>query len=174
MTTITLNDTQYDKIISDYFASEKERKQMTLEEVNKLADKLNEKIDIPFFFSEEKEGIIFAKIITKVDTFLYEYLPNEIYATIRTLDDGIVDDEEARKVVVRLSKLANKKIDLPFLPEVVEYLAISFIVNVIVNAMRKGIDLDKSIKKSDGYQIENQSDDEQAENILDFSEFDDV
>ena len=96
---------------------------------------MNEKIDVPFI-KETKEEKILIKIVLKVDTFLYDNLPNEFYDLIRSLDDGI-DDEEAKRLVVRLSKLANDKIDIPYIPEPAEYVAIRFVIGVIINAARK-------------------------------------
>jgi hypothetical protein len=56
------------------------------------------------------------------------------------MDKGI-DDEEAKRLITSLSKLANKHIDLPYLPEMAEYMAIRLVIGVIVNAARKQWDL---------------------------------
>ena len=104
-----------------------------------------EKINIPFFFSEPKEFAILVKIVTKIDMFLYNKLPNEIYDSIRSLDDGIVSDAEAKQDVSRLSKLANEAIDIPYLSEITEHFVIRLLVGSIVNGMRKNSTLDKSI-----------------------------
>ena len=78
--------------------------------------------------------------------FLYDNLPNEIYDSIRKLDDGIMSGAEAKQIVDRISKLANEKIDIPYLPEVTEQFAISLLIGSIVNGMRKNWTLDKAIE----------------------------
>ena len=143
--TISLTDVQYNTIMSEFFAASQNRTRMSKDEVEKLAAMLNKKINIPFFFSEPKEFAILVKIVTKIDMFLYNKLPNEIYDSIRSLDDGIVSDAEAKQVVVRLSKLANETIDIPYLSEITEHFVIRLLVGSIVNGMRKNWTLDKSI-----------------------------
>ena len=150
---ITLTNHQYEAVIRDYFASKELRKRLEKSDVEALASKLNEKINIPFFFSEEKEKTILIKIVTKIDAFLYDHLPNEIYDSIRNSKDGSISDDVSKKLITRLSKLANKKIDIPYLPEKIEYLAISFILSVLVNAMRKNWDLNKTLEQSNNIAI---------------------
>lgn len=111
------------------------RSNLTEEEIKNLAQRLNMKIDIPLL-SENTEEKILIKIVTKIDQFLSENLPNEFYDLIRSLDNGI-DEKEAKRLVKRLSSLANKKIDIPYIPEAVEHVAIKFIVGLIINAARK-------------------------------------
>ena len=146
---ITLTDQQHEAVIRDYFASKELRKRLEKADVEVLASKLNEKINIPFFFSEEKEKTVLIKIVTQIDAFLYDHLPNEIYDSIRQSKDGAISDDVAKQLITRLSKLANKKIDIPYLPEKIEYLAVNFILSVIVNAMRKNWDLSKTLDQSE-------------------------
>lgn len=141
---ITLTDAQYQVLLSDYFAAPQERKRLSKDEVAAIASRLNERINIPILFSEEREQIILAKIVTRIDTFLYDNLPNEVYDIIRSLDEGI-DENEAQTIVKRLSKMANRKIDIPYLPEPLEYLAINFLIGLIVKAMRRDWDIGKAI-----------------------------
>jgi hypothetical protein len=39
--------------------------------------------------------------------------------------------------VRRLTRLANDKIDIPYLPEVAEHIAIKFVIGIVVKAARK-------------------------------------
>lgn len=103
--------------------------------------RLNEKIDIPLIGETDEEKIL-IKIVLTVDQFLYNHLPNELYDLLGALDNGI-DDEEAKRMVVRLSKLANEKIDIPYIPEWAEYVAFRFIISIIINASRRQWDLKK-------------------------------
>ncbi|MBE9396667.1 hypothetical protein IOQ59_05260 [Pontibacterium sp. N1Y112] len=145
MTTITLTEEQYKNIIQDFYAPPEKRSRLSQSETVAIADGLNKKIDIPIFLSEEKEQKILVKIVTKIDGFLYDNLPNEVYDLIRSLPEGISDDE-ARRIVASFSKLANDKIDIKYIPEVLEYIAISFVINVLVNAMRKNWTLGKALE----------------------------
>lgn len=143
MTTLgQLTEEQFRELLDEYFAPPVKRHKMTETEVRNLAEKLNEKINIPFF-SEKKEGKILIKIVLKIDTFLYDNLPNEFYDLVRSIDDGI-DDDEAKRLIKRLSRLANDKIDIPYLPEQAEYIAIRFVIGVIINAGRKNWDFLKA------------------------------
>ncbi len=145
---ITLTNHQYEAVIRDYFANKELRKRLEKSDVEALASKLNEKINIPFFFSEEKEKTVLIKIVTQIDEFLYDHLPNEIYDSIRHAKDGAISDDIAKQLITRLSTLANKKIDIPYLPEKIEYLAINFVLSIIANAMRKNWDLSKALDQS--------------------------
>ena len=83
---------------------------------------------------------ILIKLIVKVDTFLYDHLPNEFYDLVRSADKGI-DDDEAKRLIKRLSKLANDKIDIPWIPEPIEYIPIRFVISIIINSARKQWDI---------------------------------
>jgi hypothetical protein len=143
MTTINeLSEAQFKSLLDEYFAPASKRSKMTDAEIKDLARRLNEKINVPII-NETGEEKILIKIVIKIDRFLYDHLPNEFYDLVRSLDKGI-DDEEAKRLIIRLSKLANDKIDIPYLPESVEYLAIRFVIGVIINAARKQWDITKS------------------------------
>lgn len=143
MTTINeLTEAQFKSLLDEYFAPANKRSKMTDKEIKDLAERLNEKINVPII-NETGEEKILIKIVIKIDRFLYDHLPNEFYDLVRSLDKGI-DDEEAKRLIKRLSKLANDKIDIPYLPESVEYIAIRFVIGVIINAARKRWDIAKS------------------------------
>ena len=146
-TLLQLNDAQIKQVLDDYFAPSGKRSKMTKEELLELSKKLNKKIDIPLINETREEKIIF-KIVIKVDTFLYDNLPNEFYDLIHSVRDGI-DDNEAKRLIKRLSKIANEKIDIPYVPEAIEYIAIRFVIGVLINAARKGWDFHKAQHSSD-------------------------
>ena len=137
-----LTDTQFKQLLDDYFAPPKKRQKMTEEEIKDLAIRLNEKINVPLV-GETTEEKILIKVVLKVDTFLYDNLPNEIYDLVRSLDKGI-DESEATRLINRLSVLANEKINIPYIPESAEYVAIRFVIGVVINAARKEWDFDKA------------------------------
>lgn len=128
-------------LLDDFYAEPKKRYKMTEAEVKDLAVRLNEKIDVPFI-KETGEEKILIKVIFKIDTFLYDHLPNEFYDLIRSSDQGI-SKKEARRLVRRLTRLANDKIDIPYLPEVAEHFAIKFVIGMVVKAARKKLNFDE-------------------------------
>jgi hypothetical protein len=117
---------------------------LTQSEIKDLAERLNRKINVPII-NETGEQKIFVKIVIKIDTFLYDNLPNEFYDLTRSLDNGI-DDDEAKRLIKRLAKLANKNVDIPYIPESLEYVAIRFILGIIINAARKAWNFDSAIE----------------------------
>jgi len=141
-----LSETQFKDLLDNYFAPPEKRSQLTEKEIKELAEKLNEKINVPII-SETQEEKILIKIVIKIDRFLYDNLPNEFYDLVRSIDNGI-DDDEARRLIKRLSTLANKQIDIPYLPESVEYLAIRLIIGIIINSARKKWDFLKAKEKA--------------------------
>ena len=130
--------------LNDYFAPAEKRQQLSQSEVKAIASYLNEQIDVPLI-TETGEQRILIKIIMKVDGFLYDHLPNEIYDLMRSTQGGI-NDIEAKRLAKRLAKLANAKIDIPYIPEVAEYFAIRFVIGVVVNAARKHLDMEGAIQ----------------------------
>ncbi len=137
-----LTEEQFKGLLDEYFAQPEKRSKMTDVEIKDLAQMLNKKIDVPII-SETGEQKIFIKIVIKIDQFLYNNLPNEFYDLVRSINKGI-DDKEAKRLIKRLAKLANKHIDIPYLPESMEYVAIRLIIGVIVNAARKQWDIQKA------------------------------
>ena len=87
-------------------------------------------------FNEEAEAKILIRIVLKVDNFLYNNLPNEIYDLIRSSKDGI-DEKEAQLLTARLTKLINKNVDIPYIPEAIEHIAFEFLIKTIIEAARK-------------------------------------
>ena len=124
-----LTEEQFTQLLDEYFAPPEKRSKMTQEEIKDLAERLSEKIDVPII-NETTEEKILIKIVLKIDGFLYDNLPNELYDLVRSLDNGI-DDNEAKRLIKRLSKLANEHIDIPYVPEQMEYIAIRFVIGVI-------------------------------------------
>lgn len=114
---------------------------LTDEEVNALATKVNEKFSLPLL-SEEKEFIVFAKIIKWIDRQLYALLPNEYYELIHNAHDGL-SPEEVIKIRTRVTPLINSLVDIPVLTEGIEELVIGFVVDAILTAMTKGLKIDQ-------------------------------
>jgi hypothetical protein len=137
-----LTEGQFKQLLDEYYAPPKARTKMTEKEIKELAERLNRKVNIPLI-GETTEEKILIKVVLKVDAFLYDHLPNEIYDLVRSLDKGI-DDNEATRLINRLSVLANEEISIPYIPESAEYVAIKFVIGVIINAARKQWNFDKA------------------------------
>lgn len=162
---ISLTEGQFKEMLSGYYAKDELRQRMTQDELQKIAEKVNKEIDIPIL-NERREGKILLKIILKVDTFLFNNLPNEIYDLIRSLDDGI-SEIEAKSLVRRLAKLANQKINIPYIPEALEYVLFNFTIALVVNAMRNKWNIDKAINRLSKKDIPiNLEDDDKLENMI--------
>jgi len=152
-----LTVSEFQILLNDYFAEPVKRYKMTFDEIKDLAERLNRKIDVPLV-KETKEEKILIKIILKIDTFLYDNLPNEFYDLIRSTDRGI-DDKEAKRLVRRLSKAANKRIDIPYIPEFAEKFAFRFVIGMVVKAARKKLNFDKVRAESDNMVVPDSDED---------------
>lgn len=156
-TVADLTTDQFKQLLSEFYAKPEKRSKMTPEEIKDLAVRLNKRINVPII-TETGEEKILIKIILKIDNFLYDHLPNEFYDLIRSSDKGI-DEKEAKRLVRRLTKLANDKIDIPYLPEMAEHFAIKFVIGMVVKAARKTLQFDKVRETSDSFNIPESDDD---------------
>ncbi len=138
MTEITLTSTQLDQIKKDM---DDQVTMLTDAQVNALAQKVNKEINLPFLV-EEKEFIVFAKLIKWVDKQLYQLLPNEYYELVKNSTDGI-SKEEANTIEKRLTPLINNVVNIPVLTEKQEAKLIGLILGLIIKAMVKGFHLEE-------------------------------
>lgn len=106
------------------------------EEVQRLAQQINANINLPFL-NEEKEFIVFVKVVKWIDRQLYHLLPNEVYALVQTASDGL-SKEEAKMIQSRLTPLINNVVNIPILTEKTEAKLIDTILSLITGALEKG------------------------------------
>ena len=132
MTAITLTEEQKNKIHDDMDVT---TEMLSDEEIEILATKLNEKIDIPFI-KEGTEQTILVKIVKKVDRLLYKNLPNELYELVKNVSDGI-SDSDAEELKLVLGTRLNRALDIPYIPEWIEQKIFEVLIGLIVNAMRR-------------------------------------
>ncbi len=132
MSSITLTDEQREQIVNDM---DVQIEMLSADEVEVLATKLNEKIDIPYI-KEGTEQTIMVKIVKKIDRLLYRKLPNEIYGLVKNSSDGI-SDEDARQLKAVLATRINKEFDIPYIPEWIEQEILEMAIGLLVNGMRK-------------------------------------
>lgn len=138
MAEITLTKKQLEKIKSDMY---EQVEMLTDGEINAIAQKVNKAFNIPFL-NEEKEFIVFGKVIKWVDRKLYKLLPNEYYELVKDSSDGI-SKEEAIKIEERLTPLINNVVNMPILTEKQEEKLIRLVLGLIINAMVKGCKLEE-------------------------------
>jgi hypothetical protein len=138
MAEITLTKKQLEKIKSDMY---EQVEMLTDGEINAIAQKVNKAFNIPFL-NEEKEFIVFGKVIKWVDRKLYKLLPNEYYELVKDSSDGI-SKEEAIKIEERLTPLINNVVNMPILTEKQEEKLIGLILGLIIKAMIKGFKLEE-------------------------------
>lgn len=157
-----LNHADFKTLLNDFYAEPQLRNKLTQDEIKLLAQKLNSKINIPII-GETGEEKICIKIILKMDNFLYDNLPNEFYDLLHSTENGI-NEEEAKIMVTRLTKLANEKINLPFLSEEMEEKIFRFIIGLIVKSAKKNTNLEKVSAEADKINIPDS--DEELEKIV--------
>jgi len=138
MSEIKLTKSQLKKIKRDM---DKKVEMLTDAEINAIAQKVNKIFNLPFL-NEEKEFIVFGKVIKLVDRQLYHLLPNEYYELVKDSSDGI-SKEEAAKIEERLTPLINNVVNLPVLTGKQEEKLIGLVLSLIVNAMVKGLKLEE-------------------------------
>ncbi len=119
---------------------------LTDAEINALAQKVNKKINLPFL-SEEKELVVFAKLVKWIDRELYKILPNEYYSLIHDVSEGLTS-QEATDLEIRLTPLINNAINIPILSEKLEGKLISLVLSGIMGAMVKGSKLEEVVVPS--------------------------
>lgn len=147
----------FELMLAEFHEVPEKRSKMEPDEIKELAIRLNKKINVPII-NETKEEKILIKIIFKIDNFLYDNLPNEFYDLIRSTDRGI-DKREAKRLVRRLTKLANDKIDIPYIPEPMERIAFKFVIGMIVKAACKKLDLSTVLNTADNVVVTASEDD---------------
>lgn len=158
MTTVAeLTTEQFTDLLKDFYAPPEKRSKMTTDEIKEMATRLNRKINVPII-NETGEQKILIKIILKIDNFLYDNLPNEFYDLVRSPDKGI-DNREAKRLVRRLTKLANDKIDIPYIPEVMERIAFKFVIGMVVKAAKKHLKFSDVLSNSDNIVVTGADDD---------------
>jgi len=138
MSEITLTQGQLAQLKKDM---NEQVEMLTDAEINALAQKVNKAINLPFL-KEEKEFVVFAKVIKWVDKKLYQLLPNEYYELVKDSSDGI-SKKEASQIEKRLTPLINNLVNIPVLTEKQEEKLISLVIGLIINAMIKGFKLEE-------------------------------
>ncbi|MBT3385784.1 MAG: hypothetical protein HN778_07660 [Prolixibacteraceae bacterium] len=108
-------------------------------QINFLAEKINEKVNLPLL-GEEAELALIKKAIYKVLDILEDEIPDEF---VDFLEDTALGFDPEQGVNIELVKtkivtFVNEKVDLPILGEETEKKIFSRLADVLIDAMTKG------------------------------------
>jgi len=120
--------------------AEEQRGKLDAATVQSVTDRLNKIINVPLV-PEWAEGLGIKAAVIGVDYFLLRYLGEEVYDIIFDLNKGVTDEVELEALVIRLARLANKKMDIPLLNEEQEAKFFYNAIQMIVAALSKGKDI---------------------------------
>jgi len=109
------------------------------EQIKVIAKKVNKKIDIPVIGEKFEEKII-IKALSKINAVLDEHLPEDFSSLLDDTKDGFEPGSFAdlEKIKDNIVSFLNKKIDLPILGEKGERKLFEIVIDIIVDAFRKG------------------------------------
>ena len=138
MPEITLTKEQLQKIQEDMFKTEE---MLTDAEINAIAQKVNKSVNLPLI-NENKEFVVYVKIIKWIDRRLYQLLPNEYYKLVKNTTDGI-SEQEAKLIEKRITPMINNFVNIPVLTEKQEGKLIGLVLGIIIKAMIKGFKLEQ-------------------------------
>lgn len=143
MPEITLTKEQLQKIQEDMFKTEE---MLTDAEINAIAQKVNKSVNLPLI-NENKEFVVYVKIIKWIDRQLYKLLPNEYYKLVKSTTDGI-SAKEAELIEKRITPMINNFVNIPVLTEKQEGKLIGLVLGIIIKAMIKGFKLEQKEPKN--------------------------
>ena len=136
--TITLTEKQVKEVMA---GARKEIEPLTKEEIEKIARKLAGRTwDVPVFFGEQRQIYVFTFVVEKLDDFLYNGLPNEIYGYMRDPEEGL-SDEAADKLSESLAEIISKSGVIP-IPSFISEGLIKFALGIFIDLLRQGNSVD--------------------------------
>lgn len=108
-------------------------------QVNWLADQLNEKIDLPVI-GEKAEKAIIQNALYKVLDVLEEELPADFLEFLDDATDGLEpqSEKEMDRIKEEMATFLNNNINLPLIGERKEQKVFEYVVGFLFDAMRKG------------------------------------
>ncbi len=118
---------------------------LTEEQISRLAQKLNDRINLPIV-GEGLELMLFKKIVRQMDKKIHDILPDELYQLINLLGQGFAEEEDLEETKARLVHALNNLFDIPFIKEEREQEIIVFFINIIVEALRRNKTMDEVLE----------------------------
>ena len=110
---------------------------LTEEQIDRLADTLNESLDIPFT-GEDSEKELLITLLEQIDNQLGE-VGEEFNGIIDAVADGSVDEDEVEEMKSRAVELLNEHVDIPFVGESSEAAMLQPVVDALVEAAQERI-----------------------------------
>jgi len=109
------------------------------EQIDWLADRINEKIDLPLL-GEKSEKAIIRTAISKVLDLLEDELPEEFVNFIDDVSDGFEPQNEAQLALLKdnTARFLNNNINIPLLSERSEKRLFDSLIDFLFDAMQKG------------------------------------
>lgn len=109
---------------------------LTEEQIDRLADTLNESVDIPFA-GEDSEKELLVTLLEQIDNQLGEI--DELNEIIDAVADGSVDEGEVEDMKSRAVEILNEHVDIPFVGEGSEEAMLRPVVDALVEAAQERI-----------------------------------
>jgi len=108
------------------------------EQVNYIAEKINEKVNLPIL-GEKAEFAIIKKAVKKVLNVLEDEIPEEYLDFLEDTAKGFDPEQGAniRLIKNNIVSFVNKKVDIPLLSENTEEEVFSTLIDVLFDAMTK-------------------------------------
>lgn len=108
-------------------------------QINFVAGKINEKVDLPIL-GEQAEFAIIKKAINKVLDVLEDEIPNEFVDFIEDTAQGFDPEQGTNVELVKenIITFVNEKVNLPLIGEKTEAKIFSTLVDILFEAMTKG------------------------------------
>jgi len=116
---------------------------LTTDQINWIARKINEKVNLPIL-GEQAELMIITEALKKIDQILEKELPPGFKDFLNNTTAGIVPGSPTDIQVIKdnLIVYINEKIDIPIIGERAERKLIAEVIELIVTALLKGNKLD--------------------------------
>lgn len=111
---------------------------LTNEQVDFIANKINEKINLPIL-GEKAEFFILKKAVIKLNDVLKDEIPEEYFEFLDDTAKGFDPGQEVhiQEVKNNVVEFVNKKVDIPLVGENMEKEIFTVAIDVLLDAMTK-------------------------------------
>lgn len=120
----------------------------TEEQISKIAEKLNKKINLPVT-GEKLELMIFKKVVREIGKKLGEILPDELLMLINQPQPALKPDANLEEIKSRISEKINERFNIPIIGEKVEIEVIKIVVDLVVECLRSQHTLNEILAKGE-------------------------
>ena len=112
---------------------------LTTEQKKYLAEKINDKINLPIL-GEKAEFKIIMKALDKIDSVLETEVPDDFKEYLNDVSKGLDPGKAAEIEMIKDNtvKFLNKKVDLPLVGERAEKKIFDLVIDLLLEAKKKG------------------------------------